>query len=51
VKEGEITGHAVRMAEIRYAYKIAVEKPDEIDDLGNIGVDGSIILKCVLNRV
>jgi hypothetical protein len=32
------------------AYRILVEKPERKNHLGDIGIDGSIILKCMLQK-
>jgi hypothetical protein len=45
-------GHMARMGEMRSADTILVGKPEEKKPLGDLGLDGRIILKCILeNRV
>jgi len=40
-----------RMEKRRGAYSILVVKPRGRDDVGDLGVNGSIILKWILNRL
>ena len=44
-------GHVARMEKRRGAYSILVVKPRGRDDVGDLGVNGSIILKWILNRL
>jgi hypothetical protein len=38
------------MGDKRTAYRVFVEKPNRRSHFENLGVDGSIILKCVLQK-
>jgi hypothetical protein len=42
--------HASSMKEIKNAHKILVEKSDLKGYLGDLSVDGSLILKCILKK-
>jgi hypothetical protein len=43
-------GHVARMGDIRGVYRVLVEKPEGKRPLGNPGVDGRIILKCICGK-
>jgi len=38
-------GHVARMGEWRGLYRVLVAKPEEKDRLGDLGVDGAIIIR------
>jgi hypothetical protein len=42
-------GHVTRMAKIRNAYNI--RKTKRTDNLGDLGIDGRIILRSILSRI
>jgi hypothetical protein len=43
-------GHVVSMGEVRNAYKISIGEYKLIDHLGDISVDGRILLKWILKK-
>jgi hypothetical protein len=43
-------GHVARMVEKSGAYRILVGRPEGMRPLGDPGVDGRIILKCILKK-
>jgi hypothetical protein len=49
IKSGRMkTGHIARTEEMRNPYRILVTKPERKTPLGDIGIDGCIILKTML---
>jgi hypothetical protein len=43
-------GHVASMGETRNAYKVLVRKQKGRDHVEELGVDGRIILKCILGK-
>jgi len=51
IKDNEMGGACGTYAEERGACSILVVKPRGRDDVGDLGVNGSIMLKWILNRL
>jgi len=43
-------GHVARIGERRDVYRGLVGKPDERDHLGDPGIDGRIIFRCIFRK-
>jgi len=44
-------GHVARMGERRGVYRVLVGKPEGKNHLGDPGVDGRIILRCIFRKL
>jgi len=50
IKENKIGGHVAHMGERRSAYRILVGNLREKDHLEDNGIDGKILVKCILKK-
>jgi hypothetical protein len=51
MNEDEISGHVARMRDIKNPYRILVGKPEGKNHLQDLGVDGKMILKWILQEL